>query len=108
MGVTEMSGFRRAAGMLVLGAVLAAGCAPGPPAVRGPPSVEGRFYVDCEIPRPESCPDGGEPVCAYRLLGRLEYPSACDACASERVRGYRPGPCPAPADVEMPPPGASP
>ena len=76
-------------------ALLPGACAlpPGEPAPSAP-HVDGRYYVDCEAPRPEVCPRHLDPVCGYSESGRRDHPNPCMACADSRVDGYRRGECP--------------
>lgn len=90
------------ASALLLGACAAAPERSAPSA----PYVDGRYYVECELPRPEACPRHMEPVCGYNEAGREDYPNPCMACKDSRVHGYRRGECPRldPAP-ELPTPG---
>ena len=85
------------------GLLLGACAAPPEPSA---PYVDGRYYVECETPRPKECPRHMDPVCGYNVAGRDDYPNPCMACADSRVHGYRRGECPrADPTPELPTPG---
>ena len=53
--------------------------------------------TQCTAPRPQVCTMEYNPVCANLVKGgTTEYPSGCNACADDAVRGYEKGQCPTP------------
>ena len=89
--------------------LLGACAAPAERSARSAPYVDGRYYVECETPRPQDCPSHIEPVCGYNVAGRNDYPNPCMACADSRVHGYRRGECSrADPEPEAPTPGGWP
>lgn len=51
--------------------------------------------VTCPDPRPQVCTLEYAPACGVDAAGeQQEFASPCNACATEGIVGYRPGPCP--------------
>lgn len=107
-GPTASERWARHALGAVAGALLLA-CAGGPagapaatpppaPAPSSAPATPAPDLTACPAQRRIACTREWRPVCAARADGSREtYGNACDACADDAVRGYRPGACEADA-----------